>query len=473
MRHYKFIYIIGITLLLLGQSGCDDEFLDQKPDLSQAVPNTLADCQALLDNYNTMNAGYPDHGEAAADNYYLTDANYNSLYDNGLEIQESKNNYSWHPDGEHVNQWGNPYKVVYNANLILSVLDKISSEEPNYNTVRGSALFFRAFAYYHLAQLFCKPYSAATANTDPGIPLRLTPDPNVKSTRGTVQQVYDQIVGDLSEAVSLLSVDVTVKSRPGKAAAYAALARTYLAMEDYENAGLMADECLTLQSTLIDYNATSAMPTATTVSNSDTAPSFMRFNAEVIFQAITINGTLSQNMAQIDPDLYNSYTADDRRKTVFFGEGMEWWGDPNGIIGFRGNYDGTNSAAQFMGLATNEMYLIRAESYARAQNTALAMADLNTLLAKRMVPPYVDRTATTANDALVQILTERRKELIFRTLRWTDLRRLNQDPQFAITLHRDMNNITYTPLQPNDLRYTFLIPTKQVIDLTGMEQNPR
>jgi tetratricopeptide (TPR) repeat protein len=471
MKQYKIIISILVVLLVL-QTGCKNDFLDQRPDLSKIMPKTVADCQSLLDDYSRMNAGYPDHGEVASDNYFFSDAVYSTLSDVN-NTPENKYSYSWHPQGEHVTQWLQPYQIIYNANLVLSTLEKISPEETNYKAVRGSALFFRAFAYYHLAQLFCKPYSAATANIDPGIPIRLTPDIRITSTRGTVQQVYDQIKTDLTAALALLSAEVEVKSRPSKAAGYAALARTYLSMEDYENAGKMANESLKLQSTLIDYNATSATPTATTVRADATGPSFVRFNAEVIFHAVTISGTLSQSLAQIHPDLYNSYATNDRRKSVFFGEGMEWWGAPNGLIGFRGNYDGTINPALFMGLATDEMYLIRAESYARAGNTVLAMQDLNTLLSKRIVPPYVNQTASSATDALNQILTERRKELIFRTLRWTDLRRLNKDPRFAVTLRRDQNTIGETPLQPNDLRYVFLIPTREVINLTGMPQNPR
>ncbi len=466
MKHYKFFLINStLLLLLLLLTRCEKDFLDQKPDLSKAVPSTLVDCQAMLDDYDQMNARFPDHGEAAADNYYITDANYDRLPQaNG--IPEQRYNYSWQPEGEHVSQWSSGYQVIYSANMVLSGLDKLSSSDPSYNTVKGSALFFRAFAFYHLAELFCKPYTATTAKTDLGIPLRLTPDPNEVSARGTVKQVYDRITADLIEAVSLLPLEVVKKSRPSKTAAYAALARVYLAMEDFINAGKMANECLKLQNTLIDYNATSNPVTATTVNSNVNGPSFMRFNSEVIFQAVTQGGILTQTGAVIHPSLYNSYSLSDRRRTVFFQ-------NAGANVVFRGNYDGTESPTLFMGLATDEMYLIRAECYARAGNTVLAMRDLNTLMSKRMVPPYVNRTATSPNDALVQILVERRKELIFRTLRWTDLRRLNKDPQFAVTLRRDMNNITYEPLKPNDLRYTFLIPTKEVILLTGMEQNPR
>lgn len=468
-----YIRIIASILFL---SACGKSFLDQKPDFSQGVPNDLDDCQAILDDYDRMNGSYSDHSEAAADNYYMNDDIYNFLPD-ANNSPENKYNYIWHPNGEHVTEWLRSYKVVYSTNLVMSVLEKMNPEQANYNVVKGSALFFRAFAFYHLAQMFCKPYISATATSDPGIPLRLTPDLYEQSKRGTVKQVYDRIIQDLTEAVSLLPEKVGIKSRPSKAAAYAMLARTYLSMESYVNAGKMANESIKLQNTLIDYNNKTSSPTATTVSSDLSSPSFMRFNAEVIFQAVTAYGTMEEYIIQIHPELYNSYSANDRRKSVFFKSDLDWMGNPTGIYRYRGNYDGSNSGRHspflFVGLATDEMYLIRAECYARNGNTILAMADLNTLMAKRMVPPYVNRTASNANNALVQILTERRKELIFRTLRWTDLRRLNQDPQFAVTLRRDMNNIPYNPLQPNDLRYTFLIPTKEVINLTGMEQNPR
>jgi hypothetical protein len=122
-------------------------------------------------------------------------------------------------------------------------------------------------------------------------------------------------------------------------------------------------------------------------------------------------------------------------------------------------------------LATDEIYIIRAECYARAGNTTAAMADLNYLLQNRWSGSFVPFTAATPDIALSIILKERRKELLFRALRWTDLRRLNKDPRFAVTLTRIVNNQTYT-LPPNDLRYTFLIPDV-ILSRANMPQNPR
>ena len=82
---------------------------------------------------------------------------------------------------------------------------------------------------------------------------------------------------------------------------------------------------------------------------------------------------------------------------------------------------------------------------------------------------YANRTALTT---LTQILTERRKELVHRGCRWTDLRRLNMDPRFATTLTRTLLGATYT-LPPNDSRYTLQIPSYIITASNGsITQNP-
>jgi hypothetical protein len=82
---------------------------------------------------------------------------------------------------------------------------------------------------------------------------------------------------------------------------------------------------------------------------------------------------------------------------------------------------------------------------------------------------YVDQTASDETDALKKIFSERRKQLILRNLRWSDLRRLNLDPRFAVTLTRTIGGTTYT-LEPNSFKYTFPIP-QDIIQQTGMAQN--
>jgi hypothetical protein len=101
------------------------------------------------------------------------------------------------------------------------------------------------------------------------------------------------------------------------------------------------------------------------------------------------------------------------------------------------------------------------------------MTDLNRLLQTRWrIGTFTPLTSTDAGDALQQILHERRKELLFRGIRWTDLRRLDKDPQTATTLTRIVNGITYT-LPPNDPRWVLPIPDYVLYFNPQMQQNIR
>jgi hypothetical protein len=159
----------------------------------------------------------------------------------------------------------------------------------------------------------------------------------------------------------------------------------------------------------------------------------------------------------------------DLRQKIFFKT------NTNGGMQFVGTYTGgTASAANlnfFGGLATDEVYLTRAECFARSGNVTAAMKDLNALMIKRFkTGTFVPLTATNTSEALSLVLQERRKETPFRGLRWLDLRRLNSEGA-NITLTRFVNNQTYT-LEPNSPRYVLPIPP-DIIGFTGISQNER
>lgn len=468
----KLLKILTLVFLLGSVLSACKKYLDLKPDQGLYVPSNLTDCQALLDDYSRMNRGLAE-AEIASDHFFLTDATWA-----GLALNEDRDNYVWNPQVRQLlTRWSAPYDAVFSSNLVLEVLAGISpSGTEEYNSVKGSALFFRGFALYNLASIFAKPYDAVSSENDLGVPVRLSPDINIVYGRGTVKKTYDQILEDLKSAADLLPVTSTIKSRPNKIAAYAMLARVYLSMRDYVNAGIYADLCLKLKNTLLNYSsldATAAIP-------------FLRFNEEVIFSStMSRPAPLNQTNAKVVKTLYDSYSGNDIRKQIFFRTNT---GANAGTFAFKGNYDGATSTL-FNGLATDEIFLIRSECYARAGKTQEALKDLNDLLIKRFavvkdangnvikdvngnpVTTYVPYTANTADEALNVILKEREKELIFRGIRWTDLRRLNKESRFAITLSRTVNGTTYT-LLPNDLRYTLLIP-QAVINTTGVPQNER
>jgi tetratricopeptide (TPR) repeat protein len=287
----------------------------------------------------------------------------------------------------------------------------------------------------------------------------MTSDVEAPASRSTVKETYDQVINDLKTAADLLPATVTVSMQPGKAAAYAMLSRVYLSMREYTDAEIYATKALQLSNTLMDYNSL-------TLSGSSFLPSNMLANPEIVYNSRTASVVFNGSGGAItDSTLYRSYDADDLRQTVFYriSNNNPYW---------RGAYSaGTDGNGIFDGLCTDELFLNRAECRARANNISGAMDDLNALLIKRWrTGTFTLVTATDAADALNKVLVERRKELVYRGLRWTDLRRLNLEGA-NITLKRIINNTTYT-LPPNDLRWVLLIPEIE-ITRSGIPQNPR
>jgi hypothetical protein len=441
---------ITIALML---NGCQ-KYLDAKPDKALAAPSSLQDLQALLDN-NNLNTTYPDSGDIASDDYFV---NFSDWL--GFSVN-ARNTYVWDPAADNSFDWESGYHNILSVNVILDNVEHVvASNSIDANNIKGSALFFRGYNYYQLTNVYTVPYDPATLNGALGIPLELKADITAKTTRPTLEATYQQIIKDLKGAAALLPLAQSVKTRPSKPAAYAALARVYLAMQDYSNANLYADSCLGIYDHLINYN----------VLDTASLNPFTLFNDEVIFHAASIgrDDVVDPYYARVDSILYASYGSNDLRKYLFYGYAE------NGHYIFKGDYVGASYGSLFNGIATDEVQLTRGETFIRLGNVAAGIKDLNDLLTKRYASgtfaPY--STELVAADALALILKERRKELAFRgELRWADLRRLNQDGRFAGQLKRVLNGKEYT-LPANDKRYAFIIPAS-VVQQSGVPQNPR
>jgi hypothetical protein len=212
-------------MLLL--SGCK-KFLDQKPNISDAVPTNLNELQTLLDNSTNLNTrGTGAYAELVSDNIYVASTDWQTLASSSNSVNRIEaQNYIW-GNLSHDNYWNSPYTgPIYYSNIVLDqlpLIEKNPGEEDRYNVLKGSALFYRAFSFHGLAQLYCKPYSTENAN-EPGIVLRLTSNVSEKNGRATVQQTYDRIIADLKEAAELLPATTIYVTRPSKPAAYSALA---------------------------------------------------------------------------------------------------------------------------------------------------------------------------------------------------------------------------------------------------------
>ncbi|WP_343555600.1 RagB/SusD family nutrient uptake outer membrane protein [Sphingobacterium sp.] len=450
MKTIIIIISLGLALFIFGACG---KYLDVQSNNKLVVPKELDDLQKLLDNVRVMNNNFCSRGEKACDDYFIPENNYKVLND------VEKLDYIWEDSQYNFsNDWSSMYNVVYVANLVLERLSKIDRNEQNatkWDGIKGAALFFRANSYLSLLWTYSKAYQQNTAETDLGIVLRETSDFNVKSVRASVKDSYKKVIADLETSMSLLSMEPDHVVQPSKLAVYGSLARAHLSMRQYDMASKYADLYLQRRNGLLDYNSSNEVKLTA-------AFPFSLFNKETTFYMELKASVLTNVYSNIDSMLYRSYDSNDLRRQAYYKV-------LNNVINFKGQYSG--SALLFGGVATDEMYLIRAECLTRAGKLAEAQADLNKLLATRYkagtFKPYL---LLAGEDLLQLILTERRKELVYRGLRWMDIKRLNLEGQ-EIILKRVVDGKEYK-LVPNENRYALPLPT-DVVRIAGISQNPR
>jgi hypothetical protein len=413
----------------------------------------MNDLQLLLDNTTIFNTSQSSTPEIASDNYYLTENDWNSL-----SSATQKNSYIWDRDvynDTKSNDWFYIFRSVLYANDVLEKIEKYETESatPEFKNIKGSAFFFRANSLFQAIQIWAMQYEAASATTTKGIPIRTSSDFNTVSKRETLTDSYSFIISDLLSAVSLLPDEPVYQTRPSKPAAFALLARIYLQQQKYLEAGNMADSCLAYKSELLDYNNIS----------SSLANPFPRFGVEVIFHSSILNiQILTAPRCKIDTTLYYMYQAEDLRKGRFFRSNND------GSFSFKGSYDG--SAILFNGIATDELYLIKAECEVRQGRILSGLNWLDSLLIKRFTAGhYIPVVTDNKEVALEAILNERRKELLMRQLRWNDLKRLNLDQSTSVILSRKIGSMSYE-LLPRSNKYAFPIPDF-IVQNSGVDQN--
>lgn len=456
MKSFNLIMLVASILF----TGCE-KFLDQKSDGSLSIPENEKDLRALLDNEGLVNSGFPGLNDLASDEYFIDYTVWKSRPDLDQRF------YVWDGDVSTFqnSSWFSSYKVVMVSNIVLESIEKQIKHHgitQNLNVMKGEALFLRAIRHFTVSQLYCAPYDPNGDNRSPGIPIRTSSDINEVYQRSTVEDTYNSILHDLKASLDLLPVNSESITRPNKVAAHALLARIYLSMEKYPEALESAQQAYSLNNKLLDYNK---------IDRSVSNPFEVSKNVEIIYYAKNVSSAtyITKSRSNIDTLLLGKYQEGDLRREAFFEK------KSNGHSTFKGHYSGQEPIL-FCGLATDELYLIIAECQARVGNVALSMATLNLLLRNRYDPKDFKSVDQLSKEKLLDtILIERRKELLFRGLRWSDLRRLNRDSRYRKDLKRKLFNGTAWEeyvLPAGDLRYVSAIPD-QVIELSGMEQNSR
>lgn len=445
---YKYL-LFSISVLTF--SGCK-KYVDIKTQ-GNLVPSQTINYRYLLNNTSGFEA-VPNISDFASNDINITDASQVSSL-NSLNYGYFVNSYTWqnviYPLGTSYEQdrnWNAVYNVILSCNTIINELPGSDGTEADKAALTAEALVHRGLAYLFLINNYAKPYNSSTAATDLGVPLLLQQTVSQKLNRATVQVVYDQIIADLTRAVPSLPATQAYNTLPSVVSAYGVLARTYLYMNDYTNAARYADLALTLRSTLNDLSLLTSI-TTTNYPRRIADP-------EILLSKTPLDGTMAYTPTAFK--LSDEYLAllgtRDQRYTLFTVPATTISSTYTGRYFYKERAIGETRNE---GPSVPEMLLIRAEAYARTGDVNNAMVFVNRLRIKRfLTADYVPLTAASANDALVKVIDERRREFFGTSLRWWDMRRLKNDPLFTRTYTKTFNGVTYT-LAPNSDRYTFPI----------------
>lgn len=374
---------------------------------------------------------------------------------------EYYNAFTWaanyYGDNQKDGAWLSLYKQIYVCNEVLyGVMGSKDGTTEMKNSVAAEAKVQRAFAYFTLANLYSPVYNPASADTQMGLPLLLTPSLVKNLSRVSLQKIYEAILDDLLTAVAHLPNYPAYNYHPSKLAAYTLLSRTYLAMRNFTESAKYADLALALDPQLNDLQQYKGKKS-----------SFPRTldDPEIILQKKAAAQTFN---APLNPELVSLYDANDLRFQMFLGMNSY-------LKGYTYLWPSFHSPNYIeLGLKVPEIILNRAEVYAREGNAEKTADMLNKLRVKRFeANKYVALQASDIKDDLLQaVINERRREFVGTDIRWFDQRRLNMDPAYAKTVTREYKGTTYK-LEPNSPRYVYPIEASLLVDNPEIGQSPR
>ena len=449
-------------------TGCND-YLDIKPK-GEKIPTTVSDYETLL-NYESVQKVSDTYPAYLTDDVFLPDVAEGTATPGLNSVDQSiRNLYLFKKevfgDAQDDGFWFASYNRIYYYNTVIdNIMNADGSDEQQKLSIRAEALISRALEYLYLVNGYAKYYDVRTAESDPGVPLILDEDISKKNlVRASVKDVYAQIQSDLQTALPNLPMQAKGNAfRASKAAGYGVLAKMYLYMGNYAEALKAANEVLEMNNSLLDLKKYAVVKAQSSIGRTNVPQDIDNPENIYIKFAPYVYG-LSSKVFGSD-ELISLFSEDDMRLQVYFTKNFR--NIPTD------KYVWAPYLRANLAVSSPEIYLIAAECEAREGSIERAIALINKLRDNR-IKNNTDIVATDRNDALQKVLEERRRELAMSGMvRYIDLKRLNQESQFAKTVTHVTGEGTFS-LEPNSPLYVLPIPAKVMrFNKNSMKQNER
>lgn len=456
----KKILIFCVPCIFLFMS-CE-KYLDVKP-AGKLIPESgdVNSFDKLLNNINTIDWIYQNNNRGSALNYLTDD----------LKMSDNQAEYAWYDGHPNIDcyfayifktPYANPAVQDYYwnwgfyraAQYFNSCIDGVNSVktlavEREANEIIAQASVARAWGYFYAALGYGPVYKPGGDNSRKVIPYRVASDVMAPmEDLSTMQEVFDKVSGEIHSNLANLPEQSSFNTRFGKAQAYAFLAYYHLFTQNYDSVSYYANQALTLAASqnggmdnlFYDMNKFSwADPLVTTtpdqraVSSINTPqgsdPLTATYNREICLYRST--ATAPSTTAYPSDEYLALFDADnDLRRQYFFFEYLGYKTTSANVVYDDGrhilNYQGKQ--ARTSGFTYPEILLMRAEGYARTNNTAGALQDLN-YLRKFRFKTGTPSLSLSSQDAIIQeVINERRRELpVGSPKRFFDLKRFVLD----------------------------------------------
>ncbi len=432
----------------------------------QSVSDLLQGVDGMLDEYDpedviTFSSRFSDDCRIGVDN------GGQAVLDINLQLDPGR--------GIVANIWNGRYRTIGRANLIIAAAENIvpaANEVDDYNFALGQCYVIRALSHLDLMALFAPDFQAGSL----AVPYVTVVDAAGEPARNTVAEVVQFINDDLAAAGPLVAGNTDI-TRVTSDVITAIRSRMALYTGDLAGANTFSTQLI------------NAYPLADQLQYfdmfRDSDPTGPADDVEVIWRFRRVQtdffpgGMFSFGargpFLEVSQELFNTLDADDIRQIIVVDQESASDFPDELRVGKYFGVPGFPLLNDIKAFRVSEQYLIRAEVQARNSDLPGAAATIKQIRDARYGSAQPLPSYANLQEAIEDILLERRKELAYEGHRYIDLRRTTDITGEFITREEalgDCGGVTPCSVPPSDPRTTVPIPVAEIAGNSNMVQNP-